>query len=353
MRWLLTSALCLLVGCEPIESVAPAAGHVRVQLVERGVPKDALEGPVRYAVAWTVQVGDDVSLEVTDDGPIDLHDDGTLVELRLPDDPKRLFPQERLPMVYTDESFLYASVQRPRFVLYTDRNLNERFDADVLDHEGPDRVLGVDVGPRYVAGLLDAEAALRSIPFALTESFYLATGGDFTSFVSVVDNGGSLELREWSPSVPVDIDLSDYPLASLQCMRPALTPRSTRRIVLDDDVDEALCGLDAAQCEQLDLHETQSVQALVEATQGRSPAPQCRRRDDLVALAMMTTTRTCDFCACWERRDQTVLVVNGNDPPDWWPCGRSVVYCNSEDLFAAYVFGCVIDFDDRVQETSP
>jgi hypothetical protein len=190
--------------------------------------------------------------------------------------------------------------------------------------------------------LIDVESVFDEIPFSRIESFYVATEGRFTAFVTVVDSGNMLELSVWDPEVKIVLDDTEFPRYSLECMRPTVATRSSREVFVDDAVDLSICGIDQPRCRGVSLDEEPPPELPDLEDVDADFVAQCRRRGELEALVIGRRAITCESCSCLQAYEETVRIADLAALPDWWPCGDLLETCTDEDedAFASYSATC-------------
>jgi hypothetical protein len=355
MRWdvqtpgWLAAVVVALVGCDPGGPDEPQGASVAWSMPDL----DGVEvsGSLRFAVAWTYRRQEGFGLLTTSDGPLDRSATSFEVFVDLPPAERReqVAPTERLFLGYTNNRPMSTTAYRPRFVVYEDRDENGSFNADVLDHHGPDRVLALEEEPASIAYVIDVESVFSELPFSRIESFYVATDGRFSSFVTVVDSGNMLELSIWDPQVRLELDDPEFLRHSLACMRPTVSTTSGREVLLDEAVAPAMCGLDLADCRSVRLDEEPPPELPELDEVDPDFVAQCRRRGDLEALVVGRRVTNCDVCTCSRDYDETVWIADRSSLPEWWPCGDYLETCTDEDddAFAAYSTACAQEQRER------
>ena len=243
-------------------------------------------------------------------------------------------PQETVRIPNTS---LMLSGYRPRVVLYDDVDDNGAFTPDVLGHQGPDRVLGIDNGVTSVCALSDLEAALQMMTLEETDMFYAGTGGIFTPFVQV-ESGSPLIFL---PAVftPILITVSDAPVPreQLHCGRQnvrvydSLTSPSLRASgIVDVSLDAStLCGSNLATCVTEDFSTMPAPDLHAVSSDGHVRILQCRRGTLAEALVIHSGVRVCDSCVCEADLHEDAYFAAPDALPTWWPCGDAIPYCDS------------------------
>jgi hypothetical protein len=353
------TSLCtamLLAGCS-----SGAPGSPEPCVVEANVSNPyeiELSGPLRYTTVWTTG-GLRPGYHVLGGGPVDAKHGKFSVELRMPSAKlcQRLEPKNDLYLSTASAAIaVYRVVEahRPRVVLYEDVNDDGRLDLEQNGTTEPDRVLAVDDDYTTMGALLDVEELLRESAPPLVDLYYRATGGRFTAFVPTMGTGDYLYLGDASFTYGFSLDDSGLALASLQCSRNVSTASrdTSARVLLDDALDPALCGLEYGNCRSESLEKLAPPAVSAVRSSGTQRQATCRRREGLEALAVIETRLECERCTCTSEAELDVFIAGHKALPSWWPCGDAVDYCESDSSLAEFPIGCVSAAEGMTAGTS-
>lgn len=248
---------------------------------------------------------------------------------------------------------------RPRLVIYEDRDGDRRLDADTspaepfapsgredddAGAEGHDWILAMDDYSLSPLALLDPKSAVAQLPLPAAERFYETTLG--LSRFAFASQNGQLLAKAGSVHLARSMDQARSH-AELACGRQTTSAISTSvvRARVDDALDPiAVCGLDTADCEPVDM---EHLRVDWHPRQGSYPArfAQCKRGGQLEALIVVETATTCVSCSCQVQRSVTSYVVARDTEPSWWPCGSVLPYCDDDNL-RDLTSGCDLVFSD-------
>ena len=317
-------AVCLglLVGaCAPAELPPPQPIDLEVVVVGSSTLADA---PLRIAAVWSSPT----SMLVTTDVAITSTESSMQFRLTEPDDPA-FIPKGFEPMTIFAGREPYLSY-RPSIVAYADRDGSESFG------EG-DAVVGIE-SERTVAWLFDFESRFFELPPDFVATYYELTDQRYTPFL----RAEPFVPGSFDRSVPTSASIfqSEPVLVTLGgVVRPADQLRCGNQLLYLDDsttqvalrVDTTLdagemCGLEVSDCKSVPL---EPIGTPVAATSD-DDLVQCRKNDRAEVLVVEVRNLDCEtHCFCRVRDVVTAWATSTSSAPSWWPCGRSVDFCDS------------------------
>jgi hypothetical protein len=325
-----------LAACEPNEQLAPV--DTSVLLFWSNPLGLEYEGPLRYAVVWTLTPEGDNADPIADARAVWMADGvvpGPVFEVPLVVPPAHVlnnaWPQERLEL----ERNRTTPCFRPRVVLYEDTDGTGRFSPPAFQSPGYDRVLAVDSGSS-VCALLDLETALDGASLELTETYYVATSYLFTPFAPVQSSGG-LTLRLDDAPLALQLTDSPTPLTSLQCLRraslaaPTFFPTSRVSAHVDVGLDAGtLCSAIFPECVSEDLATLEAPVIDPQASGAVVETFGCRKTERFEVFIAAEGRVECRDCSCYTRAHSEVFFAAPESLPAWWPCDTQVPYCESD-----------------------
>jgi len=252
---------------------------------------------------------------------------------------------EKLQILQSDP----IAVFRPRVVLYEDTNDSGALEAEPIDATGTDRILAVDDEKGgSVAAVQNLTAVIRHLALEEADEFYRLTGGRFSPVLRVQRRGNRLRGLARAKPMLLSVSDSERPREDLACNR-RLTEfpvngysSANTQLLFDKRLDRgAVCGGAAVRrCDAADLTRVRPSSIEPHQTDGRQRTLQCRMFGNDEVLVDYDSRYLCGGCTCAWHSAPRVYVAAAGATPKWWPCGRSVSFCDSAQPFYRYDPAC-------------
>ena len=318
--------------------------------VRWSIPEDmGLTVPLRWAVVWPQRVAEAAGAEGAEgEGAEDesigfaLVADGLVISevfdipLSVPDASlwTAAMPVESLLLGGKLTTVCY----RPRILLYLDHDHSGGFAPSFFGGAGEDQVVAIDGDGGSICFLPDLESALQGGGLEFTDTYYAMTDRRFTPFVRVIAYGADLLMdREVSP---LELRLADSPVPGmdLACMRAVYGSRSpsifaTSRVsaFVDTPLETGtFCGPIFPECQEISFEamDIPDVSSLDNGTDLR--VAQCRTAERVEVLVVQQARLECEDCSCFTVAHSDVYFAEPSALPSWWPCGDTVLVCESD-----------------------
>lgn len=179
----------------------------------------------------------------------------------------------------------------------------------------------------------DITAQLGELSLVAATYYYESTADRVTSYVRIAVLGGPVGVISHRRPIEVGLTPEVFVRNELGCSPRSADPfdaTPTRSVRVANDLDaDAVCGLEEADCQPLDLTSapTDIGPRLPSVESARVRA--CRRNTTLELLVIEDRAARCRDCACGWATDVRTFVVRTSSTPAWWPCGREdTPYCD-------------------------